>query len=326
MTRWIKRLSDYWFSEAPAARLAALRILIGMFVLYYVGVRYDMFVKIARTDESLFAPVGLAALLSKPIEATLFEALLIATLLLNVAFILGWKHRVTGPLFGGLLLWVFCYRNSWSMIFHNDNGMVMQVVLLGLTASADAWSIDALRRGAPAMRADWRYGWPIRLMCALITATYFVSGVAKLASHGVAWADGNALRAQVAVDGMRKELLGDPAGPLSYVLFDEVWLFTLMGIGTLVLELGAPLALLGRRLSWFWVVNIWLMHWSIFFIMGITFRYQMAGFLFLAFFPVERGIEWAGSKLSKLSLLLKRTNPRMAHMLAAAVLTGATLV
>jgi len=180
MKRWLKKLEEYWFAEGPAARLAVLRILIGAFALQYVGVRYEMLVKIARTDESLFAPVGVAAFLSGPIEAWLFEAILIATLAANVAFILGWRHRYTGPLFAGLLMWLLCYRNSWSMIFHSDNAMVMHVLILGLTASSDAYSLDALRRArrndlSARSRWHWRYGWPVRLMCAVAVATYSAS-------------------------------------------------------------------------------------------------------------------------------------------------------
>ncbi|MDX2041359.1 MAG: M48 family metalloprotease [Acidobacteriota bacterium] len=323
------KLSAYWFAEAPAERLAVLRILIGAFALYYVGVRYDMFVKIAETESSLFAPVGVAAFLNAPIGVGLFQAILIATLAANVAFILGWWHRFTGPLFAGLLMWLLCYRNSWSMIFHSDNAMVMHVLVMGLAASADAYSLDALRsrrQGLPTQSSNWRYGWPVRLMCALTVTTYFVAGVAKLASHGLSWGSGEALRGQIAVDGLRKELLGDTGGALSYALYDQIWLFTLLGVGTLVLELGAPLVLANRRLGMLWAVNVWLMHWGILFIMGITFRYQLAGFIFLSFFKVERLAEVTRAMFSTtLPTLFSRFNPRIAHLIAAACLCGAPL-
>lgn len=330
MKHWLNKLSGYWFAEAPAGRLAVLRILVGVFALYYVGVRFDMFIKIAETEESLFAPVGVAAFLGAPIGVGLFRAILIATLAANVAFILGWRHRYTGPLFAGLLMWLLCYRNSWSMIFHSDNAMVMHVLVMGLAASADAYSLDSLRRSrgqaARAQSPDWRYGWPVRLICALTVATYFVAGVAKLASHGLSWGSGQALRGQIAVDGVRKELLGDAAAPLAYALYDEIWLFTLMGVGTLVLELGAPLAMADRRLGRLWAVNVWLMHWGIFFIMGISFRYQLAGLIFLSFFSVERLAESARTIFTtKLPAMFGRFNPRVAQLIAAACLCGLPL-
>jgi hypothetical protein len=143
MKRWLNAIEAWWFADAPATRLAVLRIAVGVFALQYLGLRYEMFMEIAATDRSQFEPVGLAALLSGPIEPWLFQAILIATLAMNVAFILGWRHRYTGPLAAGMMLWVLCYRNSWSMIFHSDNAMVMHVLILGLSASADAWSLDA---------------------------------------------------------------------------------------------------------------------------------------------------------------------------------------
>ena len=62
----------------------------------------------------------------------------------------------------------------------------------------------------------------------------------------------------------------------------------------MIIELGAPFALANRRAGMAWAALTWLMHWGIFFIMGIRFRYQMSGLIFLPFFDVEKighGIE-----------------------------------
>ena len=97
----------------------------------------------SRCHRPLFEPAGLAALLSAPVPVRLFQVIMAVMLLANVAFILGWRFQFTGPLFAGLLLWVLCYRNSWSMIYHTDNLLVLQAIVLGLTRSADALSLDA---------------------------------------------------------------------------------------------------------------------------------------------------------------------------------------
>jgi hypothetical protein len=301
MKSWLKRLEEFWFAAAPPERLALLRIAVGAFALYYIGARYDMLMKIAGTDASLFDPVGLAAISGRPLAVGLFQGLLIATLLANGAFLLGWRFRLTGPLFGLLLMWLLCYRNSWSMIFHSDNAMVMHAMILGLSRAGDAWSLDARRRrkAAPAdlpIEAGWQYGWPIRLSCAITTATYFLAGVAKLATQGFGWASGEALRAQVAVDSLRKELLGEGAPALAYALYDEIWLFAILGAGTLVFELGAPLALLHKRAGQFWAAQVWLMHVGIYFVMGISFRYQLLGLIFLSFLDADRAVVWAAER------------------------------
>jgi predicted DCC family thiol-disulfide oxidoreductase YuxK len=210
-----------------------------------------------------------------------------------VAFILGWQYRWTGPAFGLLLLVLLSYRNSWSMLYHNDNVMVLHVLILGFVRAADAWSWDSWRSGTrpESELVHWRYGWPVQLVCAATTAGYFLAGLAKVAGEsGWSWASGESLRGQIAADAIRKALLGESTSALSFFLYDHLWLFTIIGVMSLVVELGAPLALLDRRAGMFWAINAFLMHWGIFFIMSIAFRYQMSGFVFLSFFAVERTI------------------------------------
>jgi len=286
----VAKLAAVWFTPAPAARLGLLRILIGGWAFYYLARRRKMMRQVAATDPHLFAPVGVAKVHPAPLPARLVNMLVHATLVANVAFILGWRHRVTGPLYSGLFLWLLSYRNSWSMIFHNDNVMVLHILTLGLTRSADAWSLDALGKRPP---TSWQYGWPIRLMNTMTVLTYFVSGVAKVKGPlGWTWATGESLRSQVAVDALRKELLGSAGAPLAPRLYHAVGLFRLLAIGSLALELGAPLALAHRWLARGWAANAFLLHWGIYAVMKITFRYQMAGIMYLSFFEVERVGAW----------------------------------
>lgn len=293
----MKRLAGFidriLFPAAPATRPAVLRIAIGVYCLWYLAKRYRLFLRIAGSDAALFRPVGLVASLKQPVPVALFRALLALTLLANVAFLLGWRHRVSGPVFSSLLLWVMSYRNSWSMIYHNDNALVLHALILGFSPAADALSLDARKRGAahPARgpREDWRYGWPVQLINVATVFMYFVAGVAKVVGPlGWAWASGEGMRSQVAVDALRKELLGEGARPLAFAMHDKLGLYRLMGVASLLIELGAPLALLGRRAGRLWAVGAFGMHWGILAIMGIKFRYQLAGLIFLPFFAPER--------------------------------------
>ena len=52
--------------------------------------------------------------------------------------------------------------------------------------------------------------------------------------------------------------------------------------------IGAPLALLDRRIARVWAINTLLMHWGILAIMGIVFWYHRYGLPFLSFFALER--------------------------------------
>jgi hypothetical protein len=290
MTRILKSFDEFLFKPLPAERLSILRILIGSFVLFYLGSRYEMLTRMAASDAQLFAPVGMAWFLKEPLNPAVFQVLLAATLGANVAFIAGLFHRLIAPVFALLLLFLLCYRNSWSMIYHSDNVMVFHILILSVAPSAAAISIDAWRRRAGRTRQpDWQFGWPVQLMCAVTALSYFLAGIAKVAGEsGWTWASGQSLRSQIAVDALRKELLGDGAPELAFLLYDQIPLFTFIGVSSLILELGAPFALARVRMSQFWALGAFGMHWGIYFIMDILFRYQLAGLIFLPFLPIER--------------------------------------
>lgn len=65
-------------------------------------------------------------------------------------------------------------------------------------------------------------------------------------------------------------------------------LFTFFAAGSLVLELGAPLALLDRRLGRPWARATFGMHWDIRMIMGVRFRYHLSGVSLAGWFDLER--------------------------------------
>lgn len=292
MEKILKSLRNNWFTAVSPQRLAILRIATGGFTLWYLLSRFDMLQKIASSDEQIFEPVGIVSWLGEPLSSEAFWWISIGLIILNVLYTIGWKFKYTGPAFAVLVLLYFTYRNSWSMIYHNRNALILHIVIIGLVASADALSWDSWKRtkkGKKPRTAHWQYGWPVQLICAATVASYFLSGVAKLAGDlALQWANGSAMRSQIAVDAIRKEMLGSEAAPFFDIIFEHTWLFLGMGILTFVLELGAPFALTKRKWGMVWAIFTCLMHWGIFFIMGIRFRYQMTGLIFLSFFDVEK--------------------------------------
>ena len=290
------RLRDSWYAPMPPQRLAAIRIAIGLYALYFLVPRWSTFGRIARASPELFEPVGLARGLAAPLPPFYVEGLLIGTVVLAVLVILGVGCRVVLPLFAVGLLALLSYRNSWSMMSHAHNLLVVHALILAATPAGDAWSIDRhLRRGNTPPQTGWSYGWGVRLVCASTVVVYFLGGVAKVAGpHGWGWASGEVLRAYVGVNAIRYDVLTeDGAAPLYRVLFEQEWLFLGMGVGTLLLELGAPFALFGRRLGKLFAIAAIALHWGLYFMLGIKFRYHMTGAAFISFFDVER-VEWLG--------------------------------
>ncbi|GAA5144902.1 hypothetical protein GCM10023321_01980 [Pseudonocardia eucalypti] len=275
-------------AATPAARLGLVRAIIGGYTLYYLNKRRNMFRRVNRTDPALFKPVGPCRVLTKPIPPNIADRLNDATMVSTALFTLGSGHRVVGKAHAALLLWTLSYRNSWSMIFHSDNTLVLHTLVLGAARSADAVSLDSLA-GRARPEPHPRYGWPLQLMNAASTLTYLLAGIAKVVGpSGWGWAKGDGLRRQVAMDGIRKEVYGSRAEPTAYKLYPYRGLFTAFAVGSLALELLAPLGLLNRRLGRIWAVNTFGMHWGIKVIMGIRFRYQLSGISFVPWFDLDR--------------------------------------
>ena len=276
---------SWWFPKVAATRLAAGRILVGGFAAGYVLARLPHLLSYASFNPDLFQPIGVVSVLGQPLAAALVYVITFATVFAGIAFALGYKFRFVGPLFALLLLWTLTYRNSWRMVFHTENLLVLHVLILGLAPSADAWSLDARGRARPA--PDGSYGWPLKAMGAVAVVAYLLAGIAKFRWGTVGWLDGEVLRNLVATDTVRKMLLGSFYSPVASTMVEWHGAFMAFAIGTVVLELGAPLALLGRRAAAAWVISAIAFHWGVQLIMMITFPYPMFGFAFACFFPVD---------------------------------------
>lgn len=57
---------------------------------------------------------------------------------------------------------------------------------------------------------------------------------------------------------------------------------------TMLVELGAPLALLQRRVALVWCVAAWTFHVGVALLMSITFLYPLSGVAYLPLFRLER--------------------------------------
>lgn len=261
-----------------------LRLTTGLYTMWYLGGRLRMLRRVHRTDPALFAPVGPCRVLRTPLPPVLADAVATATVVTTALFTIGLGHRILGPAHAALLTWTLSYRNSWSMIYHSNNGLVLHTIALGFTPSADDVSVDRLLRGGPTPPATWRQAVAPLGMNLATVAVYLLSGIAKVAGPlGWRWASGRSLRGQVDADGLRKSVLGSSGGPLGARLRDHDALFTAMAAGSLAVELLAPVALADRRVGRLWSAAAFGMHWGIKAIMNITFRHQLSGVMYLPF-------------------------------------------
>ncbi|WP_437736120.1 HTTM domain-containing protein [Sorangium sp. So ce1335] len=299
MRRLFDRFDRAFFAEAPAERLAIVRLLVGGFALVYLCVRAVHLQRVGHLPPDGFRPVGVVSVLSAPLPLWAVRGLIGAAIAAGAAFVAGFKFRVAGPLFGALLLWVLTYRNSWGMVFHTENLLVLHVIALGLAAAADAYSLDARaarRAGSVSSTSSTsstsvphaRYGWPLRLLCAITVTSYFIAGVAKLRNSGLDWALSDILRNYVAYDNVRKIALGDTHSPLGGALVRYGFLFPPLALASLGMELCAPLALFSRRVAVVFCGAAWLFHLGVLLTMAILFPYPLLGIAFVGFFELEK--------------------------------------
>lgn len=293
-----QRLHDLLRPEASAERLGAVRLIVGLFATTYLMARLPALIGLSAHGASSFQPVGPVHLLSRPLPPALVAALAIAALIASIPFLIGWRFRVTAPVFAALLLWVLSYRNSFGMVFHTENLMVLHVISLSFCDAAAAYSLDA--RDPSRRRSDPRhYGFALTLLNVLAVTAYFLAGVAKLRLSGTDWATGDILRNQIAHDNLRKALLGDWYSPLGAYAIRHPWIFPPFAVLTLIIELGAPLALLGGRVGRYWALAIWSFHVGVAALMWIIFPYPLSFVAYAPLFPVERLVERVRARLPK---------------------------
>lgn len=225
-----------------------------------------------------------------------------------VAFTIGWRYRITAPIAALGVLWTLSYRNAWGMVFHTENLLVLHVLALAVAPAADAWAVDRRQAlvAAPADRAPPAgHGWAIRLLIALTVATYVLAGIAKLRLAGALWLDGEQLRNQIAVDNLRKALVGGAIAPLGGWIVAHPRPLAVLSIATLALELGAPLALVVPRLRLAWAGAVWAFHLGVILTMNVWFIYPLSGVAFLPLFEAERVVGYLRDRLG-----MRRAPPR----------------
>ena len=288
----------YWFVPTPARRLALLRILTGGFALGYLLFRFPSLTAVAHFERAQFVPTGLVSLLSEPLPSAVAIALVALTFLLAIPFVLGFRYRVIAPAFALSFLWVTTYRSSWGMLFHTENLLALHVLLLAAAPAADAYSLDA-RRAEPRTAPSGRYGWAGRAMSLTTALCYVLAGVAKLKLAGPVWLEGGLLRAQIAYDNLRKIEMGSSYSALGAALVHYEAPFFVLALMTVALELGAPLALLGRRIALFWALAAWSFHIGVQALMAIPFPYQLSFVAYASLFEVERAYDFVAERVRR---------------------------
>ncbi|MEM9711774.1 MAG: HTTM domain-containing protein [Actinomycetota bacterium] len=269
--------SPWWFRPARPELLAYQRIATGLFAVGYLAIRFTHITGVRHFEADRFDPVGPVALLvDRPVAGSVVVGVTAVALASAVAVTVGWRYRIAAPVCALAVLWSLTYLHSWGVVLHTDNLLTLHLLVLAVVPAADALSLDE-RRGAGRWTPSPSYRWPLVVLGAITALGYVVAGWAKLRNGGLDWVDGEVLRAHVASDNLRKELLGDLVSPLAGPLVGVSWIWGPMAVGALVLELGAPLAVIVHRWARPLAVVAWTFHLAVLGIMSILFPYQLLG-------------------------------------------------
>jgi hypothetical protein len=122
----------------------------------------------------------------------------------------------------------------------------------------------------------------------VLVVTYVIAGIAKLRYGGIDWVVGDTLRNHVAYAAARLELLGANPSPLAGWAVRNEWVWPLAAAATIVLELAAPIALVGGRVRTVWVMATWSMHAAIAAFMLIVFPLPLFLVAFAPLYRIER--------------------------------------
>jgi len=273
--------------QAPPERLAMLRILTGAFAVVYLTIRLPAFARLADREFG-FDGVGVASALTGPVPDGILVALIGVTFVAGLAFTAGWQYRWLAPAFALGCLALGSYRGSWGQLLHFENLFVLHLLVVGLAPAADAWSLDARAGRRRADREPTSYGWPIALAALIVVITYVITGLAKLRYGGFTWIVGDTLRNHVAYAAARLDLLGGDPSPLARLGVRAAWAWPFAAAAAVVVELAAPVALIGGRVRTAWVCAIWMLHAGILAFMFIGFPYPLTLVAFAPFYRVER--------------------------------------
>lgn len=271
-----------WWQQARALatgddgeRLALLRVLVTGYAVAYLVIRapqlWDL-AALADTAPGRWDPVGPFTLVDQPWPAWAVRALIPATIVAGVLAALGRAWALTAPATAIGVLLLTSYESSWGQILHTENLLVLHLIVLAVAAVVDG--------GTGARRTQ---DLAPRVMVVIVVVAYVLAGWAKLRVSGWHWVSGDALLHHVAHDGLRKELVGSWSSPIGAWAVGHPWVFPPIAALSLLVELAAPLALLGGRIRDLWVAGAWLFHLGVLVVMAILFPYQLT---LVAFAPL----------------------------------------
>ncbi len=190
-----RRALHWAFGPGDPRQLAALRIgLCGLLVLR-LATRAGDYLSLADQQPELFRPLSYVALLDRMPPREAIAACLAAGIVAGVLAAAGLAARTALAIALAAALLLNGLHTAQGKVMHNDVLLVLCLLAIAFSRHADAWSLDARRRGGGAAAPAPAYGWPVRAAMLAIALGYLIAGLHKVAeSGGLGWAASDNMR------------------------------------------------------------------------------------------------------------------------------------
>jgi hypothetical protein len=212
------------FAPMPLGRVAVLRTLVYLFIVFDILVYSDVATLKADVPTELYVPLNVDAVLlpfipdpSTAVVQTCFWGLLI----LSPIAAIGIFPRLLGSI-------IFLLYFEWMLIF-NSYGKVDHDRFAFLVALAVLPTIGRARHGDKTLSE--KSGWAFRLVQLSVIATYFLAAWAKFRFGGLEWLWGTSLTWAILRRGTE----------WSNWMLDHVWLIKTSQVGIITFELMSPI-------------------------------------------------------------------------------------
>lgn len=246
----VDRWHAFWFREESPVSLALLRIvLFGLLFFYYLPADYR-----PLGDPSLapfWRPVFPLLLIPLPTVSSETLALMQVawklSLLLACIGLMTRLATLSAFLIGSYLIAI---AQSYAVMSHVDAAIPLVLGVMAAARCNHALALDRRVFRRPAMPPSGDYRWPLQATRLITVFVLFNGGVSKLRHSGLEWA----FSENLSIVMLQNQHYYTPHPPLTtwgVDLAPIVWFTQMLAFGTLLIELGMPLALvsdLARRL------------------------------------------------------------------------------
>ncbi len=280
-------LFDRWVRSyaVPTEALGLFRILFAGHVLV-LGM--PAFGWVARFPPAFYNPpeYSLGAFFDSLPSPLFLELLTAVEVVASVALLFGYRTRLASLVLAVTVAVGLTFVLSFGKINHGPVLYVAILLIMAFSRWGDAFSIDALRGGAPGRDRGllrWSNAWPVALMALVIGFGYFSGGLPK----ALVWLDFD-----LTTHGTRSWLIGrfqrgytGLAGPWLFSN-DNALVWEMMDVTAVAFEVGFLFAILHLRLLRVFFVLAVVFHAANVFMLGIDFT--RLAFLYTLFFPWTR--------------------------------------